>query len=514
MSHLRRTKLNRNLRRIWPARLPIALAICSIAAGARGQCADQTHKLLAADGRSQDAFGYAVAVWGEIAVSGAPQDDDRGSKTGAAYLFNTTTGEQIAKLVATDGAADDQAGTRVGISSSAAIVGAYCDDDRGPCSGSAYLFSIETGEQLHKLVPNNGISGDAFGYAVAISGNTAIIGADTDVHGEHSGSAYLFAVDSGTQIAELTADDGEPWDYFGYTSVAIDGPLAAVGAWGDDDRGNGAGAVYVFDVPTGAQIVKLLPEPGTDGGGFGHSVAIRGTTVLVGAWLQGEQVGAAYLFDGITGEQLAKLTADDGAPGDRFGCSVALGDSFAMVGAHGDRDHGASTGAVYLFERSSGVQVAKIVADDAAQGDEFGGAVAMDGTVAVVGAYLDDDLGGGSGAAYVIETDAPCADLGIDPDPLLAGQNATFTVTGAAPNTATYLAYSLSGPGQVYLSPLYITLDLASPKQAGPMVTSDASGSASWTLAIPPEAAGATLWLQACQFQGKTARVETVVAGN
>ncbi|MCH8879727.1 MAG: AAA family ATPase [Planctomycetes bacterium] len=145
--------------------------------------------------------------------------------------------------------------------------------------------------------------------------------------------------------------DGAAIDFFGY-SVAISGTTAIVGAWGDDDNGAGSGSAYTFDITTGQQLAKLLPEDGSAGDGFGRSVAISGATAVVGAvyYDDGSDSGSAYLFDTTTGQQLAKLLSDDGEPDDWFGLSVAISGPTAIVGAHRHDDNGSSSGAAFLFD--------------------------------------------------------------------------------------------------------------------------------------------------------------------
>ncbi len=159
-------------------------------AAAYADLGDQLFKLLPDDGAESDGFGTSVAISGSIAIVGCPGNSARG---GNAYLFDITSGKQIAQLLANDGAPGDEFGWSVAISGSTAIVGAYRDDDNGSFSGSAYLFDPTTGEQLFKLLPDDGAALDFFGLSVAISGTTAIVGARfDDDNGEWSGSAYLF----------------------------------------------------------------------------------------------------------------------------------------------------------------------------------------------------------------------------------------------------------------------------------------------------------------------------------
>jgi hypothetical protein len=97
------------------------------------------------------------------------------------------------------------------------------------------------------------------------------------------------------------------------------------------------------------------------------------------------------------------------------------------------------------------------------------------------------------------------------PEPLIAGEQGAFTVTGATESMPTYLAYSVKGTGATYVPFLNITLDLKSPKQAGSMKMSDANGNVQWNLPIPPGAIGRNVWLQAAQFENKTNVVTTSV---
>jgi len=134
-----------------------------------------------------------VAISGNTALVGARLDDDGGNESGSAYLFDITTGLQLAKLTASDAAAGDRFGSSVAISGNVALIGAFSNDDAGDSSGSAYLFDITTGLQLAKLTASDAALGDEFGFSVAISGNTALVGALFDDDGGFdSGSAYLY----------------------------------------------------------------------------------------------------------------------------------------------------------------------------------------------------------------------------------------------------------------------------------------------------------------------------------
>ena len=396
-------------------------------AAAYADLGDQLFKLLPDDGAAQPEFGISVAISGDTAIVGASghDDDDNGNDSGSAYLFDTTTGRQIAKLLANDGASGDNFGGSVAISGVTAIVGANGNDDGGMDSGSAYLFDTTTGKQIAKLLPDDGAAEDFFGTAVAICGppgkEITIVGSIyDDDNGSNSGSAYLFDTTSGLQIAKLLPNDGSAGDNFG-RSVAISGcpgkEVAIVGAPFDDDNGFWSGSAYLFDIATGSQIAKLLPDDGADYDRFGYSVAISGApgneTAIVGASHDddnGHWSGSAYLFDisdPANPTQLFKLLPDDGAAEDLFGFRVGISGATAIVGGVGVDDNGFQSGSAYLFDTITGQQIAKLLPDDGTAYDYFGWSVAISGATekqtAIVGALFDDDNGSNSGSAYLFD---------------------------------------------------------------------------------------------------------------
>ncbi len=394
------------------------LASGVLAAVAPGQVLNQDLKLLPDDGAGGDEFGRSVAIADGVVAVGAWADDDSGSRSGSAYLFDASTGAQIAKLLPDDGALEDWFGFSVAIADGVVAVGARNDDDNGTESGSAYLFNASTGAQIAKLLPNDGAAGDEFGYSIAIAGGIVAVGAYLDDdNGSDSGSAYLFNASTGVQFAKLLPADSAEGDRFG-SSIAIAGGLVAVGAYLDDDNGSDSGSAYLFDAFTGVQMAKLLPDDGAAFREFGRSIAIADGLVAVGAHRDNDNgffSGSAYLFDASTGAQIAKLLPDDGAADDRFGLSIAMADGVVAVGAWADDNNGSASGSAYLFDASTGAQIAKLLPDDGVAGDFFGWSVAIRDGIVVVGAWLDDDNGNGSGSAYLFFDTTPCslADLSI-----------------------------------------------------------------------------------------------------
>ena len=409
--------------RRWLAVFPVMSAFALAGPGAGQALAqwEQIHKLTANDAAPGDVFGVSVSISGVIAVVGARSNDDAGSRTGSAYLFNVATGEQLHKLTADDAAEGDHFGTSAAISGDVAIIGASGDDDAGESSGAAYLFDVATGEQLHKLTATDAAAFDFSGWSVAISGGIAIVGAYRPADNASS-SAYLFDVTTGQQLHKLTPDDPGAGS-FGW-SVALSGSIAIVGRPFDNGT---AGSAYLFDATTGQQLYKLAADDAAEGDSFGSRVAISGGIAIVGAVGDDDacpadpqcKSGSAYLFDVATGAQLHKLTADDAEAGDFF-ASVAISGGIAIVGAQRDDDTcpgnaDCDSGSAYVLDVATGAQLHKLTAADAAAGDLFGAYVAVSGGVAIVGASRNDDACPeyplcSSGSAYVFGQSAPCSE--------------------------------------------------------------------------------------------------------
>ncbi len=414
---------------------PIAAVLVAIALAFSGPLAPtasaqtQIAKLLASDGAPVDYFGHSVSLRGNTALIGAMFDDDRHYNSGSAYVFTLTNDVwiQLAKLTPRDGLEDDFFGGSVSVSGDTAVIGAWGDDDNGDKSGSAYVFTRTAGiwTQQAKLLPSDGVVEGYFGWSVSVDGDTAVIGAwGDDDNGPYSGSAYVFTRINGTwtRQAKLLPSDGEAQDYFAQ-SVSVHGDTVVIGARGHDDNGSQSGSAYVFIRGDGVwtQQAELLPSDAEEDDWFGESVSINDDTAVIGAiWDDdnAEHAGSAYVFTRIDGVwiQQAKLLPSDGAAGDYFGISVSVNDDTALVGAKYDDDNGYQSGSVYAFTRSTGVwsQQAKLLPSDGASDDDFGISVSISGHTAVIGAWGDDDKGIVAGSAYVFDL-TPCpADFNAD----------------------------------------------------------------------------------------------------
>jgi len=382
-------------------------------------------KLVASDGAGDDRFGGSVSVSGDTAIVGAFADDvGMTARQGSAYVFvrNGATWTEQAKLVANDGMTDATFGLSVSISGDTVLVGAFRDNvGANVGQGSAYVFvrNGTTWTQQAKLVARDGAANDLFGHSVALSGDTALIGAVDDDLGanQNQGSAYVFVRHgtTWTQQAKLVADDGSANDLFGI-SVSVTGDTVLVGAPFKDVGPHVAqGSAYVFtrNGITWTQQAQLVANDGAANESFGESVSLSGDTALVGSLYDdvGTNVGqgSAYVFarNGTTWAQQAKLVASDGAGNDLFGSSVSISGDTVLVGALA-ADVGANVdqGSVYVFTRNktTWTQQTKLVVNDGAASDLIGyyRSVSVSGDTVLVGNSQHDVVANADqGSAYV-----------------------------------------------------------------------------------------------------------------
>lgn len=357
-----------------------------------------------------DEFGRSLALDGELGIIGAPGRDDRGSNVGAAYLFDVFTGQQIRTLLPEQGLIDDHFGISVDIDGPYAVVGAFGDDTTGRGNGAAYIFDSRTGQQLHKLVVDDIEPGAEFGVSVAVDDGIVLVGA----HMDGSGSAYIFDAATGAQLGKLYANDAAPDDLFG-VAVALDDGKALIGARYDDDGAIAAGAAYIFDVATQTQLHKLTTHDPERGDRFGMHLDLRGNRAVVGSRYDDDAVkssGSAYVYDVTTGEQLFKLVPGDTTRNDQFGSAVSIFGDHVVIGAVDDDHNGVYSGSAYLFNVNTGEELFKFNAPDAMPYDRMGMSVAMDGQFIAIGASMLDyrgapEIPSGKVYAYVLPIVVP-----------------------------------------------------------------------------------------------------------
>jgi len=211
----------------------------------------EQQKLLASDGAYADFFGSSLSLYGNTTLIGCYGDDDGiGPCAGSAYIFTRSgsTWTQQQRLSASDAAYNDRFGMSVALTMNTALIGSYLDDDNGIDSGSAYVFKFMNNSwtQQQKLLAHDGAYQDNFGISVAMNDNYALIGAYS--HEDH-GSVYVFnKTNSWIQDAEINASHANIGDAFGY-SVSLSGNTSLIGAMFSDDMGDSSGSAYVFKGP-------------------------------------------------------------------------------------------------------------------------------------------------------------------------------------------------------------------------------------------------------------------------
>lgn len=255
-----------------------------------------------------------------------------------------------------------------------------------------------------QLVPNVQTE-DSFGQAVSIHNDTVVVGAPSQ---NMTGTAYVF-VRNGETWAEqdqLTANNVGVTDNFAH-AVAVHGDTIIIGAPKQFSPSTNPGAVYFFERngTNWSEKQKLSANNAVGNDGFGSTVTIQEDIVIIGAEFDdndaGDDAGAAYVLErnGSTWSEKKKLTATNATSGNRFGSSVALSGRIAVIGALFDDGNVSSSGSAYVFEQgaTSWSLQQKLIANDGNAGERFGISVAIDGDTIVVGAV--------SGVAGGLSTD-------------------------------------------------------------------------------------------------------------
>lgn len=323
----------------------------------------QQRRLLAQDGDDEEFFGVAVGVSDGRVIVGSSQNDAADTLAGAAYIFGGPMLRQTDQLLPTSsqpvGPGFSFSGFSVAIDSSFAVVGAPGDIEITNGGGGAiYVYETGSFNNVQKLFSSDAAFADNFGTKVAVSGDLVVASTPfDDDNGTDSGSVYVFDAITGAELRKLTPSDGDTRDFFGL-SIALDGDTLAVGApFANNEGGVDAGAVYLFDAITGDELRRITPadfSPNGAGEGdvFGFAVDLDGGLLVVGAPRndeRGDGAGVAYVFDVASGARLATLAPSDAATGAAFGGAVGVSDDLIVVAAEGDGQNGEDAGAAYVF---------------------------------------------------------------------------------------------------------------------------------------------------------------------
>ncbi|MDD2237206.1 MAG: MBG domain-containing protein, partial [Kiritimatiellae bacterium] len=373
------------------------------------------------DPASSAFFGSDVALWGDVLVVGAYGVN---SSRGAAYIFERNAGGtnawgQVQRMVAPDGSGLIFYGPRVEVGGDVVLVSATGQDSG---AGAVYLYERNADGTnawglVKKMVASDAASSAYFGQSVAVRGDLVIVGANG------AQAAYIFERDEGGtnawgQIKKLVANQHLSGDAFGI-AVGIDGGVAVVGARGlYHGSPYDAGTVHVYERENGdgtnawGWVTAVQARDATTGDSFGDCLSLDGDTLLVGARAadpSGSSSGAAYLFKrhGIYSNawgQVNQFVASDAAASAQLGCAVALDGDVAVAGAYGMNGRGAA----YIFPPSTNAKAYRNMrtlqpAISETNAVEFGRAVAVSGDLALIGAANDQTHGADAGAAYLFQ---------------------------------------------------------------------------------------------------------------
>ncbi len=308
----------------------------------------------------------------------------------------------------------DNFGKSVAVSGNYSIIGAWTDDERGPEAGAAYVYFRADQKTDHwmlkeRLLASDGEAFNNFGGKVAIEGDYAFVTAQGN--DDFAGAVYVFnrntgGADAWGEVQKIMAPDKSFGDYFG-TSITVNNGRMAVGAYGEDDKGRSAGAVYTYQLKNDEWKFesKIHDNEGAANDRFGSSVVLTENTLIVGA-NRDNKAGSIIIYEKQAEgwNQTLKIFSSDGKAKDRFGSSLAVSGDYLSVGANGAEGF---MGAVYVFERNLGGEnnwgeVKKIQPMDADTDDRFGKTIAMSGEYLLVGSEGHEM---GMGATYLFRKD-------------------------------------------------------------------------------------------------------------
>lgn len=256
------------------------------------------------------------------------------------------------------------------------------------CNGNGVPDTEELPQQdLPPLLENGG----SFGFVVAAGDTFIAAGAPgDDQFATDSGAVVVYEIlnNRWTETDRLKASDAEQFDNLG-TTVAVSGNILVAGAPFEDQLGNNAGAVYVFErIDDVWQETAKLTAMDTDAGDrFGAAVDIESEMIVVGAYGR----DGAYIFERIAGTwEEAELIPDNGLSGlGEFGRSVAIDNGRVAVGTPYTDTVESSRGAVFIFEKQAGSwsESARISDPDAIEREWFGFSMTFQGSELIIGAY-------------------------------------------------------------------------------------------------------------------------------
>ena len=386
-----------------------------------------------------DFFGYTLAATSEFTAASAPFDSEKGTRTGAVYIFkrNGSVFEATSHIIYPASATmEDYFGWSLDLDGETLVIGAPKNDKNGEDAGSVYVYQHSGNNQwslVKELEVPNAAAGQEFGTTVALDNGVLVVGSKFDAEnyydegditnagGIAQGSVYLFEEFGGwnfTQKLVPTDEKGHLWDAFGQ-GLDIKENTIAIGAAGTNNTTYKApGSVYVFEKfnETWEQTARIEATDGRTEDFFGSDLSLDGNHLAIASPgshnslmpNQNQAPGAAYIFTNSGNEwsQEAKLLPADVLPSDNYGSGgIGLHKDYVAVGAPFSEEVTKSNGSVHFFKREAGwPESHKIIAPDPLNEDVFGGSIAVTEDLIFVGAHRRcNETGCWAGALYFVE---------------------------------------------------------------------------------------------------------------
>ncbi len=513
-----------------PISLFVPLLLSALSSALSGQ--KELQRIQLANPTSATAFGRSLALSGDLAAVGAPDEKITANYQGRVYVYRRTTGGWVleAGLQAPTPTLLDRFGSSVALSGSVLVVGAPAHLSK-TSNGAIHVFRRKNGKWVHEAVFKRG---KWFGSSVAVSGNRIVAGAPwtrlprLNWGGpNHAGAAWVFRYDGTKWVEEgmLKASDAYNDDHFG-SSVAIQGTTILVGASGEGDeyqRRYAIGAVYAFEWSgtSWIQKQKFRATRFADNAAFGSSISMDGGVAVVGS--PGKKIraiwnaGAAYIFrktaTGWVQEQ--KLASPWPAQMASFGGQgrVALQGGLCLVGSGGRDASGRVHGAVHAWRK--GPKGWKLEPSFSGSGlttkySRFGTGLALDRGALLVGGYLENQAPRSNETVWVFDM-KPDFRVMVRPLPVVIKDTASFEVRDAPGGAAAVLLWGFQGTARIPLPWPGAVLGLKFPMILGAQ-TVGKSGGVAWDFDIPASALGVRLWVQTLEIESlRKARTSNVI---
>ncbi|MFG0330660.1 MAG: hypothetical protein ACF8PN_12285 [Phycisphaerales bacterium] len=388
--------------RTTAVRLALILITLTSAATTAGQDCFPAHKLRPRDGTGTQGFGTAVALTqdGTLAV-GAPSDATKGYGSGAVYLYNAATGAEMFKIYPSQPLRGSYFGQSIAIDGSQLAVAAPQYDHVAPQAGAVFVFDVNSGAELFAFKPGDLEYLDRFGSALDMANDRLIASSTGDTD---PGTAYLYDLTSGDLIHTLLPDASRAGSMFAQSVAINDTGIVAVGDSTDRLSDPTPGAVHLYDGSTGELMQRILsPLPEGDGG-FGSTLAMNDTYLVVGApWsnMYSIQAGAVFVYSISDGSLQFELIPDSREAYKRFGWDLEIVDDVVYVAAPGNTSIDERAYAFDLktanrlrrFQPASANMYGDLAYDLAAAGDQL-----------VLGAERESGYSGvAAGSAYIYD---------------------------------------------------------------------------------------------------------------